>query len=159
VPASTLPSSPETFAKVVSETPMKVHFSAGRVAALLAQPPRKLAAEQQTFLDGFLRAYPAAQPLRRLVNSFRAMLRWHRSGRLPAWIEKATASEFPFVAQYAKGLRREFEGIAVSITSTWSNGPVEGQINRLKAIKRQMYGRAGFALLRARILPFEPLVA
>jgi transposase len=159
VPASTLPSSPETLAKVVSETSMKVHFSAGRVAALVAQPPRKLAAAPRTFLDDFLCSYPTARPLRRLVNSFRAMLRWHRSERLSAWIEKATTSEFPFVAQYAKALRRELEGIALSITVPWSNGPVEGQINRLKVIKRQMYGRAGFALLRARVLPFEPLVA
>jgi transposase len=136
-----------------------VHFSAGRIAALLAQPPRKLSAEQQMFLDDFLGAYPAARPLRRLVNSFRAMLRWRRSGRLLAWIEKATSSGFSFVAQYAKGLRRELEGVAVSIASIWSNGQVEGQINRLKVIKRQMYGRAGFALLRARVLPFEPLVA
>jgi len=45
---------------------------------------------------------------------------------------------------------------ARAITTPWSNGPLEGQINRLKAIKRQMYGRAGFALLKARVLPFEP---
>ena len=121
--------------------------------------PARLAAEQQTFLDGFLCSYPAARPLRRLVNSFRVMLRWHQSHRLLTWLEKAMASGFPFVAQYAKGLRREFEGVAQSITSPWSNGPVEGQINRLKVIKRQMYGRAGFDLLRARVLPFEPLVA
>jgi Transposase len=132
---------------------MKAHFSAGRIAALLAQPPRKLAAEQQVFLDGFLGAYPAARSLRRLVNSFRAMLRWHRSGRLSAWIELAATSEFPFVAQYAKGLRRELEEIALSIASCWSNGPVEGQINRLKVItlRAQQVPAACAVLLQSRV--------
>jgi transposase len=41
------------------------------------------------------------------------------------------------------------------MTTPWSNGPIEGHINRLKAIKRQMYGRAGFELLKARVLPWD----
>ncbi len=49
--------------------------------------------------------------------------------------------------------------VELSMTSRWSNGPLEGQINRLKVIKCQMYGRAGFQLLKARVLPFEPLPA
>jgi transposase len=51
-------------------------------------------------------------------------------------------------------LRRDWEAVKLSITTPWSNGPIEGHINRLKAI-RQMYGRAGFELLKARVLPWE----
>jgi transposase len=47
------------------------------------------------------------------------------------------------------------KAVELSITTPWSNGPIEGHINRLKAIKRQMYGRAGFELLKARVLPWD----
>jgi hypothetical protein len=55
----------------------------------------------------------------------------------------------------AGGLRRDLEAVKLSMTTPWSNGPIEGHINRLKAIKRQMYGRAGFELLKARVLPWD----
>jgi transposase len=50
------------------------------------------------------------------------------------------------------GIRRDEAAVQAAVTQTWSNGPVEGHVNRLKTIKRQMYGRAGFVLLRARVL-------
>ena len=53
------------------------------------------------------------------------------------------------------GLRRDFKAVIGAVETSWSNGQTEGQINRLKAIKRQMYGRAGFHLLRARVLPYQ----
>ena len=62
---------------------------------------------------------------------------------------------FHFLAQFARALRRDLDAVTQAITTPWSNGPVEGHINRLKMIKRQMYGRAGFELLRARVLPWE----
>jgi transposase len=83
------------------------------------------------------------------------MLRWRSSKKLVVWIDSAVASGFRFLAQFASTLRRDLAAVKLSITAPWSNGPVEGQINRLKAIKRQMYGRAGFALLKARVLPWE----
>jgi transposase len=67
----------------------------------------------------------------------------------------AVSSRFCFLAQFARVLRRDLEAVEQAITSRWSNGPVEGHINRLKMIKRQMYGRAGFELLKARVLPWE----
>jgi len=54
--------------------------------------------------------------------------------------------------QFGAGLRRDWDAVVAAFTLPWSNGPVEGQINRLKLIKRQMYGRAGLGLLRARVL-------
>jgi transposase len=53
---------------------------------------------------------------------------------------------------YAAGLRQDEAAASAALCEAWSNGPVEGQVNRLKTIKRQMYGRAGFQLLRARVL-------
>jgi transposase len=83
------------------------------------------------------------------------MLRW----RLNTWIDSATVSGFRFTAQFARTLRRDLEAVKLSMTTPWSNGPIEGHINRLKAIKRQMYGRAGFELLKARMLPWNALSA
>jgi transposase len=70
-------------------------------------------------------------------------------------MEKAKTSGFPFLAQFARALGRDKEAVQLAITTPWSNGILEGHINRLKAIKRQMYGRAGFELLLAKVLPWE----
>jgi len=83
------------------------------------------------------------------------MMRWRSATKLVTWIKAAAASKFRFTAQFASTLRRDPEAVTLSITTPWSNGPIEGHINRLKAIKRQMYGRAGFELLKARVLPWE----
>ena len=53
---------------------------------------------------------------------------------------------------FAAGVRQDESAVTAALTEAWSNGPVEGQVNRLKMIKRQMYGRAGFKLLRVRVL-------
>ena len=56
-------------------------------------------------------------------------------------------------------LQKDISAVAAAVETSWSSGQVEGQINRLKTIKRQMYGRAGFELLRARVLPYSPMAA
>jgi transposase len=133
------------------------YFSPARVAALLAKPRRGMGEEQQTYMDRFLHLCPSAWELRRHALRFRAMLRWANARRLSEWMTTAEESAFPFLANYARNLRRDYRAVELAIETPWSNGPVERQINRLKAIKRQMYGRAGFELLKARVMPFEPL--
>jgi transposase len=133
----------------------RTHYSAGRMSALINIPPQKLSAGQKRHLDAFLRFCPKAHELRRFILKFRAMLRWRSAKKLDAWINAAAASEFRLTSQFARALRRDLEAVKLSITTPWSNGPIEGHINRLKAIKRQMYGRAGFPLLKARVLPWE----
>ncbi len=133
----------------------RTHYSAGRISALLNMPPQALSASRKRYLDGFVRFCPKAHELRRFVLRFRAMLRWRSAKKLAAWTKAAAASDFRFVAQFATALRRDWKAVKLSITTLWSNGPIEGHINRLKAIKRQMYGRAGFELLKARVLPWD----
>jgi len=70
---------------------------------------------------------------------------------------RAQHSGISSLARFAAGLQRDFPAVLAAVETCWSNGQVEGQINRLKALKRQMCGRAGFALLRARVLPYAPL--
>ena len=85
---------------------------------------------------------------------FRDILRGKDAGRMHNWIRDASESGIGPLMRFAYGLRRDLQAVIAAVETTWSSGQVEGQINRLKSIKRQMYGRAGFPLLRARVLPY-----
>ena len=87
-----------------------------------------------------------------LADEFAALIRKQSQSTLRDWLAKAEFSMCPEVRQFAKGIRRDEAAVLTALTEPWSNGPVEGHVNRLKTIKRQMYGRAGFELLRARVL-------
>jgi hypothetical protein len=138
---------------------LRTHYSAGRVAALISMPPQNALSSADKTSRRVLTVCPKAHQLCRFVLQFRAMLRWRNANKLCTWIEAATASHFRFLAQFANTLRRDLKAVELSITTPWSNGPIEGHINRLKAIKRQMYGRAGFELLKARVLPWDSSAA
>uniref|UniRef100_UPI0036F3C19F transposase n=1 Tax=Thalassoroseus pseudoceratinae TaxID=2713176 RepID=UPI0036F3C19F len=68
------------------------------------------------------------------------------------WQAKAWDSPCSELRRFAEGLERDRKAVQAAFDEPWSSGPVEGHINRLKTIKRQMYGRAGLALLRARMI-------
>ena len=87
-----------------------------------------------------------------LADQFADLLRKRSSGTLSDWLLKGEASSCPEMRGFAEGIRRDEAAVRAAVTETWSNGPVEGHVNRLKTIKRQMYGRAGFRLLRVRTL-------
>jgi transposase len=107
-------------------------------------------------LDRIARRCPAIIELRKLALGFRAALVADDSHQLRAWIDEARHSEFGAVVRFANGLHKDISAVAAAVDTSWSSGQVEGQINRLKTIKRQMYGRAGFELLRARVLSYSP---
>jgi transposase len=87
-----------------------------------------------------------------LADEFAALVRKQTQASLGEWLVRAEASSTPEVRRFAEGLRREEKAVLAAVTSPWSNGPVEGHVNRLKSIKRQMFGRAGFVLMRARVI-------
>jgi transposase len=87
-----------------------------------------------------------------LTQGFTALVRQRQPGQLATWLERATASGLQAFQSFANGLRADYEAVKAGVTLIWSTGPVEGQINRLKMLKRQMYGRAGIGLLRQRVL-------
>ena len=70
------------------------------------------------------------------------------------WLQSALQSEVGEVRAFARGIRRDYAAIEAALRLPWSNGPVEGHVNRLKFLKRQMFGRATFALLRFRVLSY-----
>jgi transposase len=88
----------------------------------------------------------------RLSEAFAALVRQQSAQTLAGWLEEAQRAVSVEMRGFAKGIRQDEAAVAAATTQPWSNGPVEGQVNRLKVIKRQMYGRASLALLRARVL-------
>jgi transposase len=87
-----------------------------------------------------------------LADGFAELIRKQSSATLAEWLGRGEAASDPDLRRFAEGIRRDEASVQAAVTGRWSNGPVEGHVNRLKTIKRQMYGRAGFVLLRARVL-------
>jgi transposase len=71
---------------------------------------------------------------------------------LPQWISDVRAAELPGMSSFAKGLEQDLDAVIQGLTSRWNSGPVEGRVNHIKMIKRQMFGRAALPLLRKRVL-------
>ncbi|GHF86830.1 hypothetical protein GCM10018790_75410 [Kitasatospora xanthocidica] len=72
--------------------------------------------------------------------------------RLPQWIKAVRADDLPSLHVFVNGLERDLAAVTAGLTLPWSSGVVEGHVNRIKMIKRQMYGPAGSGLLRKRVL-------
>jgi len=71
---------------------------------------------------------------------------------LDGWIDQSNTSKITALKSFAHGLTQDLEAIKAALSLEWSNGQTEGQVNRLKTIKRQMYGRTNFDLIRERVL-------
>jgi transposase len=87
-----------------------------------------------------------------LSQTFLMLVRERRGHELEAWMSETMRSGNEALVRFAQGLQEDLTAVKAGLTLPWSNGPVEGQITRLKLLKRQGYGRAGFPLLRQRVL-------
>ena len=126
--------------------------TARQVALLFLRRPGDLTAPQQAYLDAVCHADATIATAYAVAHAFGQMLRERRGERLDAWLEAASESGIAALRGFATGLRADYAAVKAGLTLHWSNGQTEGQINRLKLLKRQMYGRAGFELLRRRVL-------
>ena len=113
----------------------------------------EVAQQQQAFLEALFKRVPVFQEVSELAQSFVALIKCHSSEDLPFWLERACHCNCSEIRQFAQGLKQDLPAIENAVSLCWSNGQTEGQVNRLKMIKRQMYGRAKFDLLRARVMP------
>jgi transposase len=134
--------------------PVRRQVSPQVAAALLSQPKRLLRAEQCKTVEFLKQASPSFAAMRRLVLSFRGILCHGKASSLQRWVDEAEASGIEVMRRFVRKLKQDWAAVKNAVEQTWSNGPAEGHINRLKTLKRQMYGRARFELLRARMLPF-----
>lgn len=118
----------------------------------LVRSPERLTTEQASFLEQLQERCPEIAHARELVQDFFAIARKREGDRLEDRVTRALDTGAAPLRSFALGLRRDWEAVVAGLTVAWSNGPVEGHVDHLKLIKRQMYGRANFALLRGRVL-------
>ena len=128
--------------------------SPSHVASLFSRRPETLSGYEKAFLK-FLEAEDSGiWALRSITYEFSTLMRNRDLNGLTDWMHRAIATGIPAMKSFVKGLRRDQAAVDAAFSLPWSSGQVEGQVHRLKLIKRQMYGRAGFALLHRRVLPF-----
>jgi transposase len=130
------------------------HLSPRRAARILLTRPDHLTAGQQETLAGLEGACPEMTALAGLIRSFAALLAPDpgNDARLRQWIADARAADLPCVHSFTRGLDLDIAAATAALTMPHHNGRTEGVNTKTKMIKRQMYGRAGFELLRHRIL-------
>jgi transposase len=126
--------------------------TARHVAALFLRRPEGLTAEEQAYLARLQAADATVATVYQLTQTFTTMVRQRGGAQLDAWLGAVERSDVPALQRFAKGLRADDAAVRAGLTEEWSNGPTEGHVNKLKLVKRQMYGRANFDLLRQRVL-------
>jgi transposase len=126
--------------------------SARKLSFEFACPKTKPHNSKPSVLDQVRTQIPMLDVGLKVAGEFASMIGRTMKTTLADWLVKAGACGIPELVRFASGLAEDAAAVSAALTEGWSNGPVEGQVNRLKAIKRSMYGRAGLTLLRARVL-------
>ena len=147
----------------VSETPVRLGGMALQNGVLVHGPTAWGAAVRLT--DGTIKSAAGVKPRLgarmtlpfvrgpfRLAEAFAALVRGREPDRLGPWLKAAQDSPVAALRRFGKRLQVDGHAVRAAVSLDWSNGQTEGQINRLKALKRQMYGRAGLDLLERRFL-------
>lgn len=126
--------------------------SARTVARLMTAPREDLSQAQTVTVAAIETAVPALAEARNIVEAFHVLIRRKQEGALDGWLAEAAES---LLAPFARGLARDHLAVRAAIATAWSNAQAEGQITKLKLVKRQMYGRGKLDLLQARVIgPF-----
>ncbi|MFB7611649.1 transposase [Streptomyces gardneri] len=123
-----------------------------QVTGWLTRHPTALTEDDRAALKNVLARCPELDTVAGHVRDFGEILSGRLGARLPAWIEAVDASQLPGLTGFARHLLRDLDAVTAGLTLDWSSGGIEGSVNRIKKIKRQLYGRAGFDLLRKMIL-------
>ena len=124
-----------------------------RTAAwMVLRRAEKRSVESQALLTGVRGRSPGLNEAVELAEAFTALVRGRKATQFDSWLQQAENSAVPPLQRFAKRLRADYDAVRAALSLDWSNGQTEGQINRLKTIKRQMYGRASLDLLERRFL-------
>ena len=127
-------------------------LSAQQATWLFFRKEEELKAEEQETLQQLRQASPSLETTYQLVKAFLHMVRELTGEQLDAWLEAVQASQLEAFQPFVTGVQKDKDAVFAGLTLPWSNGPLEGNVNRLKLIKRSMYGRAEFDLLKLRVL-------
>lgn len=127
-------------------------WSARYAVWLLLKDPDKLSSKKNAALQRMLEVSSVLQRAYNFAQAFIRIVRHRLSKALQPWLNAVIEYKIPELRSLARSLQKEEAAVLAALSLPWSNGQVEGQVNRLKLIKRQMYGRAKFDLLRLRVL-------
>ena len=122
------------------------------VTAWIVRKPDQLTDDDQARLTQILTRCPELDSVATCVKNFAALMTERRGQDLPDWLTQAEDTDLAPIRSFARGLRYDLNAVTAGMTLPYNSGPVEGHVNRIKMIKRQMYGRASFDLLRQRVL-------
>jgi transposase len=119
---------------------------------LLSRKREELDQEEQSRLDQLLGLSPQIETLYSLLQAFLKMVRERKHQDLRSWMMQAERSGISELRSFVNGMKRDYDAVHAALRLPWSQGITEGKVNKLKTLKRVMYGRAGFPLLRQRLL-------
>jgi transposase len=128
------------------------HLTPRRAAWLLLRRPDDLQPKDQLIISLLSQQNPRLALSIQLALDFTNLVRQRLSDQFDSWLLQALDSQIPPLQRFALSLRSDYDAVKAGVSLPTSNGQVEGQINRLKTLKRQMYGRAGTDLLAKRFL-------
>lgn len=122
------------------------------VSRWLLTRPDVLREDDRLRLKAALANCPELAALTGHIRSFARMLTQREGEQNAEWIAAVRADDLPSLHTFASGLERDLDAVTAGLSTPWNSGVVEGHVNRIKMLKRQMFGRAGFAHLRKRVL-------
>lgn len=126
--------------------------TARQVSRWITLPKDRRLDWQNAYLERLFQADPVIAQTAEMMLAFATLLRERQGERLDEWLAQVERQEVAELKSFASGLRKDYEAVKAGLTEVWSNGQVEGQVHRLKLLKRQAYGRASFEMLRKRVL-------
>jgi transposase len=133
-------------------TPISPGVNAGRNRPIWPGDPKDLDEVEQEALAAFCQTSTQLRLAHDLVQDFFSMVHKREGNRLDAWLARVASSDLSELQSFANGVERDKAAVQAGLTWWINNGVVEGSVTKVKLIKRQMYGRASFALLRQRVL-------
>jgi transposase len=119
---------------------------------LLSHKREELDQQEQARLDQLLNLSPQKETIYTLLQAFLKMVHERKHQDLRLWMVQAATSGIPELKSFVNGIERDYEAVHAALRLPWSQGITEGKVNKLKTLKRMMYGRAGFPLLQQRLL-------
>jgi transposase len=134
------------------QAPPKRPPTASQVAHWITFKEEQRLEWQQRYLTQLCEQDPHIAQTYELIHEFTTMLREREGEHFDAWLDCVEKQGVSELQSFANGLKKDYDAVKAGLTLVWSNGQTEGQVHRLKLIKRQMYGRGSFTLLRKRVL-------
>ncbi|GHO58287.1 ISL3 family transposase [Ktedonobacter robiniae] len=133
-------------------TSQVLHYTSTAAVCLFMQHPDNLDEDERVDLAALRQVHPDLEMAYHLTQDFLQMLRKREGERLDTWLTQVQESQLSELHSFAHGVEQDKAAVQAGLTLPINNGQVEGHVTRVKLVKRMMYGKAGFALLRQRVL-------